>query len=98
MGKRLYVGNLSFSVTEPTLQSTFAQHGTVESASLISDRNTGESKGFAFVEMRTDAEARAAIRELSGTDLEGRQIKVNVATPQARKSDRDRGDSGENRW
>ena len=65
MGRKLYVGNLPFSVTELTLQSTFAQHGTVETVNLITDRDTGQSKGFGFVEMRTDAEASAAISALS---------------------------------
>ena len=99
MGRKLYVGNLSFSVSEQTLQSTFAQHGTVESVNLITDRDTGQSKGFGFVEMKTDAEASTAIRELNGTELEGRSIKVNEAKPQARRSDRERSRSGGgNRW
>ena len=97
MGKKLYVGNLPFSVTEQSLQATFSQHGTVESVNLITDRDTGQSKGFGFVEMRTDAEANAAINELNGTELEGRPIKVNEAKPQARKSDRG-GFGGGNRW
>jgi RNA recognition motif-containing protein len=98
MGKKLYVGNLPFSVTEQTLQTTFAQHGTVETAKLITDRDSGQSKGFGFVEMRTEAEASAAISQLNGTDLDGRPMKVNEAKPQARRSDRDRGYSGGNRW
>ena len=97
MGRKLYVGNLPFSVTEQTLQSTFSQHGTVESVSLITDRDTGQSKGFGFIEMRTDAEAGAAISALNGKDLEGRAIKVNEAKPQARRSDRG-GSGGGNRW
>jgi RNA recognition motif-containing protein len=97
MGRKLYVGNLPFSVTENTLQSTFSQHGTVESINLITDRDTGQSKGFGFIEMRTDGEANAAISELNGTELEGRPIKVNEAKPQARRSDRDRSGGG-NRW
>jgi RNA recognition motif-containing protein len=98
MGKKLYVGNLSFSVTEQTLQSAFSEHGTVETLNLITDRDTGRSKGFGFVEMRTDAEAAAAIDALNGTDLEGRPLKVNEAKPQERRSDRNRGGSGGNRW
>jgi RNA recognition motif-containing protein len=98
MGRKLYVGSLSFSVTEHVLQSTFGQHGTVETVRLITDRDSGQSKGFGFVEMRTDAEASAAIRELNGTELEGRAIKVNEARPQSRGSGRDRGGSGGNRW
>ena len=97
MGKKLYVGNLPFSVTEQTLQSTFSKHGTVETINLITDRDTGQSKGFGFVEMRTDSEANAAISELNGTDLEGQPIKVNEAKPQARRSDRGRSGGG-NRW
>jgi RNA recognition motif-containing protein len=97
MGRKLYVGNLPFSVTEHTLQSAFSQHGTVESISLITDRDTGQSKGFGFIEMRTDAEANAATSELNGTELEGRAIKVNEAKPQVRRSDRDRSGGG-NRW
>ena len=97
MGRKLYVGNLPFSVTEQTLQSAFSQHGTVESISLITDRDTGQSKGFGFIEMRTDAEAGAAISALNGKDLEGRAIKVNEAKPQARRSDRG-GSGGGNRW
>ena len=96
MGKKLYVGNLSFSVTEQALQSAFSEHGTVETLNLITDRDTGRSKGFGFVEMRTDAEAAAAIDALNGTDLEGRPLKVNEAKPQERRSDRGR--SGGNRW
>ena len=97
MGRKLYVGNLPFSVTEQTLQSAFSQHGTVETINLIIDRDTGQSKGFGFIEMRTDAEANAAISGLNGTELEGRPIKVNEAKPQARKSDRGRSGGG-NRW
>jgi RNA recognition motif-containing protein len=97
MGRKLYVGNLPFSVTEQTLQSMFSQHGTVETINLITDRDTGQSKGFGFIEMRTDAEANAAISGLNGTDLEGRPIKVNEAKPQSRKPDRGRPGGG-NRW
>ena len=96
MGKKLYVGNLSFSVTEQTLQSTFAPYGTVETVNLITDRDTGRSKGFGFVEMRTDAEAGAAISALNGADLEGRPLRVNEAKPQERRPDRGR--PGGNRW
>jgi len=97
MGRKLYVGNLSFSVTEQTLRSTFSQHGTVEAINLITDRDTGQSRGFGFIEMRTDAEANAAIRQLNGTALDGMSIKVNEAKPQERKSDRSRSGGG-NRW
>ena len=94
MGRKLYVGNLPYTVTEQSLQSTFAEHGTVESVNLIIDRDSGQSKGFGFVEMRTDSEASAAIAELNGTELDGRAIKVNEAKPQARR----RGAGGGNRW
>jgi RNA recognition motif-containing protein len=81
MGRKLYVGNLPFSATEQSLQAKFAAHGRVESCKLITDRDTGQSKGFGFVEMASDAEAQAAIQQLNGTSLEGRQIKVNEAKP-----------------
>ena len=97
MGRKLYIGNLPYSVTEQTIQSTFSQLGTVEAINLITDRDSGQSKGFGFIEMRTDAEANAAISKLHGTELEGRPIKVNEAKPQARKSDRGRS-GGRSRW
>ncbi len=79
--KKLYVGGLPYSVTEGTLQEIFAAHGTVESATVITDRMTGQSKGFGFVEMSSQEEAQAAIDKLNGTDLEGRNITVNEAKP-----------------
>ena len=79
--KKLYVGGLPYSVTEGTLQEIFAAHGTVESSTVISDRMTGRSKGFGFVEMSSQEEAQAAIDKLNGTDLEGRNITVNEAKP-----------------
>jgi RNA recognition motif-containing protein len=91
MSRKLYVGNLPYSVTEQALQSAFSKHGTVESVKLITDRDTGQSKGFGFVEMSSDAEASAAISGLNGADLEGRAMKVNEAKPQTRKTGRDRG-------
>ena len=81
MGKKLYVGNLSFQTTSQDLQDFFAQAGTVESASVITDRDTGQSKGFAFVEMSTDDEAAAAIEQFNGKELDGRMLKVNEARP-----------------
>lgn len=83
MGKKLYVGNLPFSATEQVLADTFAQYGNVESAKIITDRDTGRSKGFGFVEMGTDAEALKAIDQLNGAEWEGRQMTVNEARPQA---------------
>ncbi len=81
MGRRLYVGNLSYSVDSSQLQELFAQHGTVNSAEVISDRDTGRSKGFGFVEMATDEEAQAAIAALNGQQNDGRALTVNEARP-----------------
>lgn len=81
MGRKLYVGNLGYEVTDSDLQQLFAGHGTVDSASVISDRSTGQSKGFGFVEMSSNTEAEAAIAALDGKDLGGRAIKVNEAKP-----------------
>jgi RNA recognition motif-containing protein len=86
MGRKLYVGNLPYSATEQSLTAKFAAHGTVESAKLITDRDTGQSKGFGFVEMSRDSEAAAAIQALNGTDFEGRPMKVNEAKPQEKRS------------
>ncbi len=81
MGKKLYVGNLPFSVTDQFLADTFAQCGTVESAKVIMDRETGRSKGFGFVEMSSDAEAQDAISKFNGGDCDGRTLTVNEARP-----------------
>lgn len=81
MAKKLYVGNLPYSETDETLRELFAAHGTVESSRVISDRETGRSKGFGFVEMATDDEADAAIKALAGTDHGGRRLVVNEARP-----------------
>jgi RNA recognition motif-containing protein len=86
MGRKLYVGNLPYSATEQSLSAKFAPFGTVESAKLITDRDTGQSKGFGFVEMSRDSEAAAAIQALNGTDFEGRPMKVNEAKPQEKRS------------
>ena len=83
MGKKLYVGNLPFTITDDVLSDTFAQFGTVESARIITDRETGRSKGFGFVEMSTDDEANQAISKLNGSDLGGRSVTVNEAKPPA---------------
>ncbi len=82
MGKKLYVGNLSYDAVQSDLQSWFGEFGTVESANIISDRETGRSKGFGFVEMSSDDEAQAAIDGLNGQDCGGRAIRVNEAKPQ----------------
>ena len=81
MSKKLYVGNLAFQTTSQDLQDLFAQAGTVESASVIEDRDTGRSKGFAFVEMSTEAEAASAIEQFNGKELAGRTLTVNEARP-----------------
>ena len=95
MGRKLYVGNLPYSATENSVSEKFAGSGTVESCKLISDRDTGRSKGFGFVEMATDAEAQAAIENLDGSDFDGRPMKVNEARPQQRRpGGRDRGGFG----
>jgi cold-inducible RNA-binding protein len=83
MGKKLYVGNLAFSVTDSTLQQMFAAHGTVQSAQVIMDRDSGRSKGFGFVEMGSDSEAQAAIQSLNSKEVDGRSLKVNEARPKA---------------
>ena len=82
MGKKLYVGNLPFSADDTSLQEIFAQAGTVESAKVITDRDSGRSKGFGFVEMSTDEEATAAISKFNGTENDGRKMTVNEAKPQ----------------
>ena len=83
MGRKLYCGNLSFSVNSSDLEELFSQFGTVESAQVISDRDTGRSKGFGFVEMSSDAEAQAAIEGLNDKEHEGRALNVNEARPRA---------------
>ena len=81
MGKKLFVGNLAYGVGSSDLEQLFSQHGTVESAEVISDRMTGRSKGFGFVEMSSDDEAKAAIEALNGHEQEGRALTVNEARP-----------------
>jgi len=81
MGNKLYVGNLAYSVRDESLQQAFSQFGTVQSAKVMMDRDTGRSKGFGFVEMGSDAEAQAAINGMNGQPLEGRAIVVNEARP-----------------
>lgn len=91
MGKRLYVGNLPYTVSEQDLIDKFTAIGTVESATLITDRDSGRSKGFGFVEMATDAEAQKAIEEVNGTDYDGRPVTVNEAKPMNKRD-------SESRW
>lgn len=95
MSKKLYVGNLPYSVSEQSLLETFSQCGTVETTNVITDRDTGQSKGFGFVEMSSASEAQKAIQELNGTSLDGREIKVNEARP---KAPRDNRGGGGGRW
>jgi len=96
MGRRLYVGNLPYSATQESLQAAFDSCGTVESATVITDRDTGQSKGFGFVEMSSDGEAQKAVQQLNGTDMDGREIKVNEARPKAPRGEG--GGGGGNRW
>src|SRR5580765_4067258 len=105
MGSKLYVGGLPYSVTEGSLRELFSAHGTVESANVISDKFTGQSRGFGFVEMSSSGEAQKAIETLNGTQLDGRTLTVNEAKPMARRDNggggggRDRdGGGGRNRW
>ena len=91
MGRKLYVGNLPFGVTDDQLTQLFAAHGTVQSAQVIMDRDTGRSKGFGFVEMGSDQEAQAATAALNGYAMEGRNLTVNEARP---KPDRGGGGGG----
>ena len=86
MASKLYVGGLSYSTTSESLREYFAQCGTVESATVITDRFSGQSRGFGFVEMATEAEAQAAIAKLNDQQFEGRRLTVNVANPQAARS------------
>lgn len=81
MAKKLYVGNLSYGMTDASLKELFAQSGTVESATIITDRMSGRSKGFGFVEMGSDEEAKSAIDTFNGKEVEGRKLTVNEARP-----------------
>jgi RNA recognition motif-containing protein len=92
MGRKLYVGNLTYETTNGDLEQLFGAHGTVQSAQVIMDRDTGRSKGFGFVEMGSDAEAQAAIAALSGKEINGRALTVNEAKPRE-----DRGGGGGSR-
>jgi RNA recognition motif-containing protein len=94
VGKKLYVGNLPFSTTEESLTSVFSAYGTVDSVKIITDRDTGRSKGFGFVEMSTDDEAQQAIAKLNGSSFEGRNVTVNEAKPMAPRENRGFGGGG----
>ena len=86
MGRKIYVGNLSYNVTSSDLEQLFTQHGQVQSAEVIQDRATGRSKGFGFVEMGSDEEATAAINALNGAEHDGRNLTVNEAKPKEPRS------------
>ena|SRR5579864_1637109 len=92
--KKIFVGNLSFEATEGTIRSLFESHGTVETVNLINDRDTGRSKGFAFVEMTDDAEAARAIAAVSGKEIDGRALTVNEARPKVAGGGGGRGGNG----
>lgn len=94
MGNKLYIGNLSFGITSDDLMDFFAEAGTVESANIVEDRETGRSRGFGFVEMSSDEEAQNAIEQLNGQEFEGRNIVVNEARP---RENNNRGDGGRGR-
>ncbi len=102
MSKKLYVGNLPFSATEDSLKQMFAQFGTVESVSVITDRYTGQSKGFGFIELANKSEADAAIDKMNGSEMDGRTLKVSEAKPQAPRDrpgqGRGFGGGGNRRW
>ena len=84
MSTKLFVGNISFKLDESDMERLFAQHGKVVSVAIPTDRDTGRKRGFAFVEMETSEEAEAAIANLNGKDLDGRQLAVNLSKPKAR--------------
>ena len=88
----IYVGNMSYDVTDSQLRETFEEFGSVDTVNIITDRDTGRPKGFAFVEMKDDGEARAAIEKLNGMDLDGRNLKVNEAKPRTTRP------AGGSRW
>jgi len=91
----IFVGNLSFGTTEDTIRSMFESYGTVDRVNIVTDRDTGRARGFAFVEMSVDSEGSAAINGLNGRDLDGRTLNINEARP---KTDRGGGGRRENRW
>lgn len=94
MGNKLYVGNLPFSATEQALESSFGECGTVQSAKIIIDRDSGRSKGFGFVEMASSEEAQAAIQRFNGAEWEGRAMNVSEAKPMAPRENRGGGGGG----
>jgi len=98
MDNKLFVGNLSFNTTENDLQDTFAAHGTVVEANLITDRITGRARGFGFVTMSNEEEANKAVEALNGAALDGRNLTVNVARPREDRAEGSNGRGGRNRY
>jgi len=96
--KNIFVGNLSFTATEEGVRSMFEAYGAVERVSIVTDRDTGQPKGFGFVEMTNDAEAEKAIAELNGTELNGRALTINEARPKTERSGGGGGGRRNNRW
>ncbi len=96
--KNIFVGNLSFTATEDGVRSMFEAYGTVDRVSIVTDRDTGQPKGFGFVEMTNDAEAEKAISELNGTELNGRALTINEARPKTERSGGGGGGRRNNRW
>ncbi len=94
MAKKLYIGGLPFEITEDELRDLFVEIGTVESVNIITDRESGRSRGFGFVEMASDAEAKAAVEQLDGKDFMGRRLTVNEARPMEERGRRDNRDGG----
>lgn len=98
MSYKLFVGSLSYSTTDQSLQDAFAAFGTVVSAKVITDRDTGRSKGFGFVEFETEAEGKAAIDGLNGKEVDGRPVNVSEAKPREERPRRDFGGDRRNSW
>ena len=96
--KNIFVGNLSFGATEESIRSLFEAYGTVGRVNIVTDRDTGQPRGFGFVEMNNDAEGEKAIAALNGTDLDGRTMNVNEARPKAERSGGGGGGYGRKRW
>lgn len=96
--KNIFVGNLSFGATEQSLRSLFESYGTVDRVSIVTDRDTGRSRGFGFVEMPNDNEGDQAIARLNGSDLDGRSINVNEARPKGERSGGGYGGGRQSRW
>ena len=95
--KNIFVGNLSFTATEDSIRSLFETHGTVDRVNIVTDRDTGQPRGFGFVEMSNDGEGEKAIAALNGTDLNGRTLNINEARPKAERSNSG-GGFGRKRW